>query len=539
MPSANDDARSAAVSPRISWERVLLAAALLAGFLAILAVSGTAIVVRMAGASPGRVPPFVVVGSVLVTLGLVPRARTGRGPVAAVARALPPELDGGFRRRPLAAGLAGVLALLAVLQVARLSCFMADPFLRWGSAYPPVEFGVRHMCMSAYIHAADLTRRGVTNVYAEEYYPAYGSGEPDAAGQVTSAVANLAPYVGDAFEYPPPFLLLPRAALFLTNDFLVMRTGWFLLQAAVFYVLFLALAHWVGGRRGTLSIVLLSGVLSSFSLLFNWQFGQFQLAVVMLAIGGMLSFQVGRNRLGGALLAGAIVTKLFPGLLLIYLILRRRFRPILWTMLFASAYTLAGLLVLGAAPYQAFFGYHLPRLASGEAFSFFLSTDLTVASNASVYAIPFKLQRLGVPGMSAGVASAVTWAYTALILGAIVIAARRPRPPALEPIVWLGILTLGSLRSPDAPNVYVGACALWLLTLLAVDTRGRAGAVALFVAVWICVCVQPPLSDPKATIALWMSGQIAMLLLGFWVLLRRKTEGAAQLSAARMRHDNA
>jgi hypothetical protein len=73
--------------------------------------------------------------------------------------------------------------------------------------------------------------------------------------------------------------------------------------------------------------------------------------------------------------------------------------------------------------------------------------------------------------------------------------------------MWrLALLTLGSLRSADAPNVYVGASALWLLALLAVETRGRAGAVGLLVVAWVCIAVQPPLPDAKATIALWMSG---------------------------------
>ena len=521
MPNAGEIAETSAAIVPIGWERVLLAGALLAACLAILAVSGTALLMRAAGANPAGASMFVAAGSVAVALAFVPGARAGQGPVAAMARRLPPRLDGGFRRRPVAAGLAGLLTLVAVVQIARLSCFMADPALRWGSAYPPVEFGVRHMCLSAYVYAADLSRRGVSNVYAEEHYPAYSSERPGGARPVFSSVANLTSYVRDAFEYPPPFLLLPRLALVLTNDFLIMRTGWFLIQTTLFCAFALALASWVGSSRGTLAGLLLPGMLSSFPFLFNFQFGQFHLFALLLAGGGMLAFEVGRNRLGGALLAGAIVTKIFPGLLLVYLALRRRHRPILWTLAFAAAYTLAGLLVLGPAPYRAFVEYHLPRVASGEAFSFFLNSDLTVAANASVYSIPFKLQRLGVSGMSATLGIALTWLYTALLVGAIVFAARRRRHSRLEPAVWLGILTLGALRSPDAPNVYVGTSALWLLTLLAVETRGRAVAVALLVAAWVCISVQPPLPDPKATIALWMSGQIAMLLLGFWVLLRR------------------
>jgi hypothetical protein len=384
------------------------------------------------------------------------------------------------------------------------------------------------MCVAAYVHAADLSRRGVPNLYAEEHYPIYSLKELEGASHVTSEVAHLAKYLRDAFEYPPPFLLLPRAALTLTNDFLAIRTGWFVLEALLFIASVLVLAAWVGGRRGALAALLLPAMLSSFPILFNFQFGQFHLAAVLLAMGGMLAFEVGRDKLGGALLAGAIVTKIFPGLLLLYLAIRRRGRPIVWTVAFAAAYTLAGLLVLGPEPYRAFLEYHLPRIASGEAFSFFLRSDLTLAGNASIYAIPFKLQRLGVPGMSALLASSLMWMYTALLVGATVVAARR-RQLTSGPVVWLALLTLGSLRSPDAPNVYVSASGLWLLTLLAVETRGRAGAVGLLVVGWVCIGVQPPLPDPKATIALWMSGQVTMLVLGFWAMLRR---GTSALEAA-------
>jgi hypothetical protein len=422
----------------------------------------------------------------------------------------------------VAASLAGVLTLAAVVQIARLSCFMADPSLPWCSTFPPNDFSVRHMCVAAYVHAADLSRRGVPNVYAEEHYPVYALTQLDGTPRVQSKVLHLATYLRDAFEYPPPFLLLPRAALALTNDFLAIRTGWFMIQAPIFCAFALVLAAWVRGCRGGLAGLLVPGLLSSFPFLFNFQFGQFQLAAVLLAVSGMLAFQVRRETLGGALLAGAIVTKIFPALLLIYLAVQRRGRCIVLTLAFTVAYALAGLLLLGPSPYRAFLEYHLPRVASGEAFSFFLRSDLTLAGNASVYAIPFKLQRLGVPGMSAALAASLTWLYTVLLVWATIVAARRRRHSALEPCVWLGLLTLCSLRSPDAPNVYVAASALWLLTLLAVETRGRASAVALLVVAWVCIGVQPPLSDPKATISMWMSGQIAMLLIGFWVMLRRR-----------------
>ncbi|MEW6743915.1 MAG: hypothetical protein AB1486_14275 [Planctomycetota bacterium] len=223
MPIARDHKQASAANSRMGLERLFLAGALLAGFLVILGVSGTAIVVRAVGGDPGSVSPFVAAGVIAVSLALTISARRGRGPVWAIACRLPPRLEGRLRRQPVAAGLAGLLALVAVVQLGRLSCFMADPALRCGSAFPPVEFGVRHMCLSAYVYAADLWRTGVSNVYAEEHYPAYWAEQPGGGRLACSSVANLAPHVRDAFEYAPPFLLLPSLALILTNDFLIMR----------------------------------------------------------------------------------------------------------------------------------------------------------------------------------------------------------------------------------------------------------------------------------------------------------------------------
>ena len=77
--------------------------------------------------------------------------------------------------------------------------------------------------------AADLSRRGTVNLYDERYYPAFAG---DAAKVLAPAdIQHLARWMEDPFEYPPPFLLFPRAALLLTDDFLAIRAGWFVLQA--------------------------------------------------------------------------------------------------------------------------------------------------------------------------------------------------------------------------------------------------------------------------------------------------------------------
>ncbi len=498
---------------RLGLERILLAAALLSGLLIIITVSLASILFRIS-------PLPVVAVTIIFILSLIPSALRGRGPLVTISHRLPSNLDGGFRRRPILSSLVTLLMIVGVIQVARITCFMADMELRWCSAYPPVEFGVHHQCLPAYIYAAELNRNGHTNIYSEEHYPAYHQGQTETAAIVSTKIENFEPHIRDAFEYPPTFLLLPRLAIALTNDFRVIRTGWFMIQIIFFIILALLIARQVGGQRGITAGILIAALLSSFPFMFNLQFGQFHLAALMLAFSGMITFERGHNRLGGALLAGAIVTKLFPGILLLYLAFRRQYHAILWTLIFGAVYTFVAFFVVGIDPFRAFFDYHLPRIISGEAFSFFLKNNLVLAANASVYAIPFKLERLGVPGMSGEVASWLIWFYTVLLIIVTVIAARRPKNFTSDVCVWLALLALCSLRSPNAPNVYIGTAALWLLTLLAVDTRGKWWRVLIFIFAWLCMSVQPPLPDEKTTIALWMSGQVAILILGFWVMLR-------------------
>jgi alpha-1,2-mannosyltransferase len=519
MTNTGDDLTSMG----IQWERVVLAGTLAAFFLVVWVVGGAGLLTKAFGVYRIWIPPVVTVGVLVVAITLTLFARYGRGPVAVIARRLPSKLDGSARRRPVRAWLVGLATFIALLQIARLSCFMVDPTMRWGSAYPPEEkYGVRHMCLSAYIYAADLNRRGVPNVYAEDYYPTYHTGNVHEMHPVSTGVANLAPHIADPYEYPPPFLLLPRAALMISNDFLTIRTGWFMLQTTLFLLIALILGSRIGGQRGLVAGLLLPVLLLSFPFMFNFQWGQFHLTAIMLAVGGMLAISEGRDRLGGALLGAAIVTKAFPVLLLVYLAVRRRNRVVFWTLAFSVVYVITSVVVLGSGIYRAFFTYHLPRVASGEAFSFFLNSDLQLAANTSILAIPYKLGRLGIPGMSVTVANILIWLFTAFLFGAAIIAARRHRESALEPTIWLGLLALGAMRSPDAPNVYTTTAALWLLTLLAVETRGRVAPVALLVLAWIFISVEPPLPDPKATIAFWMLGQIGTLILGFWVLLRRQ-----------------
>ena len=210
------------------------------------------------------------------------------------------------------------------------------------------------MVSAGSLRAADLCRRHEPNVYHARWYPAFTTPSDAEPGGVDSPVDGLGRWVFDPYEYPPPFLLLPRAALALTNSFDHIRTAWFVLQTTIFLTAALLLAWWIGGSRGLLAGLLVPALLASVPTMLNLQFGQFHAMAMLLAVAGMVAFEQRRPVLGGGLLASAILSKIFPGLLLIALAAQRRWRAIGWTLAFTVVFVLIALAVLGPDPFIAF-----------------------------------------------------------------------------------------------------------------------------------------------------------------------------------------
>jgi alpha-1,2-mannosyltransferase len=413
-----------------------------------------------------------------------------------IARVLPAALDGAFRRRRMTSLLWIVLAITAVLQMGRLSAFMADASREWGATVPDPS-ATHHACLSAYVYAADLARRGVDNLYDASWYPIFDPPGPTCR-IVESRIQGIGPWASDAYQYPPPFLLLPRAAIALTSSFDAIRAWWFAIQALLFVAAALWVARWIGGREGLVLGLLIPAVLGSIEPMINFQFGQFHAVAMMLACGGMIAFEEKRASLGGGLLAAAILSKLFPAVLLIVLVARRQWRALAWTAVFGAAFTLAGFVVLGPKPYAAFFGYQLPRLASGAAFAFThlgRNAAFLASRNFSIEGVGEKLRLLGAPDAAISLAHALPWIYTILLVLLAALTARGPRTRVRLLVVSLALLNLAALRSPLAPSFYVLAPVLWVLALLATQVNGRKWLVAALVPAWVVVVGTPPLPD--------------------------------------------
>lgn len=471
----------------------------------------------MAGAiGAGRSSAVVLIAG--VALGVTAALAAFRS----VRRELSPSLDGGARRRPVAAGLWAIAALLSLVQIARVGAFAANPANTWGSAFP--DPGVTtHACMSAYVHAADLSRRGEPNLYEGRHYPAFDPPPPpgEKPPPATSPVENLGPWLQDPYEYPPPFLLLPRLGLALTDDYLVLRAAWFGLRGVAILLGVLALARWIGGAAGARAALLAPVLFASLPVLIDLQWGQAHGLVLVASVAAMIGFARGRLVVPALLLGAATACKIFPGILIVLLLLRGKRREAAATAAAGVAIALVALLILGVAPFRAFFGYHAARIASGEAFSFILREVFYLSRNFSVPGVIYKLRALGLPGTGDATFAAVGWLYTLLVLGIAVHVAWRSRDRLGEATTWLGLLVLASLRSPVAPSIYVVAPVLWTLTLL--PTR-RPRAVVALVVVWLVVSGGPRLPTPNPELLVYLFAQAVTIAVAALAVLRPPRE---------------
>ncbi len=508
-----------AVAPAAVW---LTWAAVLTALAGVVVSGRPGVVVAAAAGVAGAVAVGLAHRAALVpALALAPAGAFFAAIGAWLARRLPIWLDAQPSTRPRFTIAWVLLALLAIVQVGRLSTYMTNAESDWFlSTRNP--FYAKHECLNAYVYGAELDRRGESNIYDATLYPGLNR-EAEPMTELTGMVPE------DPFQYAPQFLLWPRAAIAITHDYQAIRLVWFGINVTLCMGAVLLLSFWIGGRVGAVSALLSPLVLIAFPTLHNFQYGQFHFATIALAVLAMLSFARRRPAIGGTLLAVSILSKLFPALLLIPLGLQRRWRDLRWTAAAIVALTLITLAVTGMAPFLAFTDYHLPRLADGSAFAFGDAwpemAGLVVSGNQGIQGIFDKLAAMGVPD-AAGMSTAAGALYgVALLMVGAWIGLRRDESRFERAIAWLGVLGLGSLASTGAWADYVPVTCVWLLALLAPLTPGRP---AMQLALGLCAVMQlflvgtMPLGDWVGTS--WM---YPLSLLGALAMLTTFTTGVA------------
>jgi hypothetical protein len=412
--------------------------------------------------------------------------------------------------------LAALSAVAALVLVARLAVYIVDPAQVSFSLIPSSDWEVRHSCISAY-SVAGAAATTHPNVYDDSLYT-----QPNDDPTALRKPLRLGTFKIDVFEYPPPFLLLPRGLRLLAPAFLDQRTLWFALEGGVILLALVVVARFIGPAAGTRALLLSPLVWAAVPTISMLQKGNVQGAIIAMSMLAMVLFERRRFATGGLLLGFATVSKLYPGLLCLYLLARRQWRAAAWTAAMGVALTALSWVDLGWAPFSAFL-QHLPGLVGGESFPA-LKNPAAMAINMSVPGLAFKLKLFGVSGMGFGAAKIIGWIYTVIAVAATVLAARRPQTRAEMPLVWLAVLILATLRSPFLPNAYGVFPALWLLTLLAATYAPRARTLAWTLAGWATLDIYWAMDwqvDPRIKALVNLLPQVLMVVLAVLALRRR------------------
>jgi hypothetical protein len=445
-------------------------------------------------------------------------------------RWLPTQLDGSLRRRPWICGLWVALGLVAVVQHARVAIYIVEPEGGHGGLVEDA-FYTAHSCLSAYYTAALVSRGEAPNLYAAAHYEKPKQGSP------------LGAFKQDDYFYPPPFLLLPRALLAISDDFVRVRAAWFFLESLVVLV-----ALWFAARRAgaapTAALLGVPLVFASMPMLATLQVGNFQAMALALSVLALVAFGDRRDALGGGLLAFAAVSKIFPSILIVYLVARRRWAAVAWSVVFAGVYVVLTLWLFGPGPFAAFLDYMLPRLSSGEAFAM-LEQPAAIALNHSITGVVLKLRLLGVASVSVAQAASAAWVYTLALVPIAFFAGRqlfRHSAGRRELLLGLVLLHLGALRSPFTPDPYAAIAPLWLVVLLLImesNERRRAwvltslgGAyLALQVVLPGFIAFAWPIGHVLAIAALPQVVEWIIVLIAIRVSLRARRADAAEVTA--------
>jgi hypothetical protein len=435
-----------------------------------------------------------------------------------------PRLPEVLARVPrLYRALFAIGATVTVGQLLALTVFIIDPHVATWRPHLWVPMQSQHSCVSSYWVACTAVDTA-SSIFDPDLYS-----QPQRDPAARRSPRRLGPFNIDVYEYPPTFLTLPAAVRLVAPDFYAFRRVWFALNLAMIVAGVVVVARRLDAALGTHAVWLTPFVIAAPPIIATLQMGNIQLAVIAAAATAMLLFERRWYVTGGLLLAYITVSKLFPGVLVFYLLLRRDWRAVGWTTAWSALLAVATLAVFGARPYVDFLE-HMPKLLSGEAFPAFRNSD-AIGLNQSIPGLVFKLKLFGVPHMDFTAMKIVGWLYTAVVVAGTAWLALRAQARGREPLIWLIVLILATLRSPFLPT-YAGFPTFWLATLVAAACADRPGVVRLAVAVWAMHAVLFGLGtiDPRIN-AVWTTTQTVatFVLVGVaWRLLRQPADTAAR-----------
>lgn len=281
------------------------------------------------------------------------------------------------------------------------------------------------------------------------------------------------PALRPAYIYPPAFALLvaPLAAL----PDAAANVIWLLIGQAALAAAVILTLRWLRPPAWAVTAILCA-TLTFYPLWIDSVQGQANLLVLLLVAAGVAGIVQGKPRFGIAL-GAAVALKLTPIILLVWLLLDRRFREAAWMIGALAALTTAAALVRFHDT-LVFFGQVLPALSKGTAFYANQSLAGVVLRffSANPYTTPW---------------IALSWALLLPAIGGILLIAfwfwRAADQPALaRAVAFLPLLPLlSSVTWPHhlvilLPVIWIGAIALAERRWPPVQTASLAGLLAIF-----------------------------------------------------------
>jgi alpha-1,2-mannosyltransferase len=418
---------------------------------------------------------------------------------------LPASLDGLSSRWPGRAFLVVLIGAGALVQTARLGIFMLDPARADCATVPFSAWQRDHSCLAVLDAASARADRGVPA------YRAPGDQSADAELHGTG----------------PSWLLVQMVLRLVAPGAQVRRALWFAVEGLALGLALFFLAARVRGPRAVTAFALLPLAWTTVPVMSALQLGSLQVVVVALALIAMGSFEDRHPALGGALLSFVTLTKLYPLVLVLHLLFRRRWRALAWTVVFAAVQLGVAVHVLGLAPFQSFLRDAVPHLTTTVQE---LSVPRLVAVNQAVSGVVLKVQLLGLPPPSYETRffELVTVGYAALLVPLAWGSRRISSEAHRQALVWIALLLAGSLAGVWVEQS-AGLLPAVLLAVLVVTAVGfRHAAVLLAALTWLAANVLLP-PDPEVSPALLtaitLGQQSLAVLLGLWAF-RRGLSGA-------------
>lgn len=361
-----------------------------------------------------------------------------------------------------------MLAAVALVETTRLAAYMTHRPPPQAFAWTHSKFMRNHSCGTSYYEGAlNVTR--VDNVYDIELYRP--SNEP------AREVEGFRP---DPYQYPPPFLLIAAPIATTVGSYVGFRGVWFAMMGSAVLAGFWGLSAWIGGALGGRLAWLSLAAWAAIPVQMTLQIGNFQLGAIAIAVLGMVSIRKGKICFGAAMIGIVTAAKVFPGVLLLYLLVRKEFRAVAVAIVTGVVCIALCALFFPSRSLMLFATYQLPRLDTGDALPGLVMKG-PIAINASIPGIVIKLQLIGVY-LSRTYLSIAGWVFSAIVVALTVRAARWRLSRQHEAAVWLALLGLMAMRSPFLPHEYGTFPGIWIATITLACAHKRAVVVACLVA---------------------------------------------------------